>query len=80
MNVMDLSRFEDGRFNIVFDKGTLDSLLCAENAAGNVEKMLNEIYRVLSGNGVYVCISYGSEDTRKPYLVGYILLYYYIIL
>ena len=29
--------------------------------------MLNEIHRVLSPNGVYICISYGVKETRMNY-------------
>ena len=59
--------FKDEEFNIVIDKGTLDSVLCGENAGGNVEKILNEIYRILASNGVFICISYGQEENRKSY-------------
>ena len=30
--------------------------------------MLNEVYRVLTPTGVYVCISHGAEVQRKKYL------------
>ncbi len=64
-----MSEFTDGLYNTVIDKGTLDSILCAENARVQIEKMMNEIYRVLDDNGVFICISYGNEDTRKSLFV-----------
>lgn len=51
--------FEDGSFDVVLDKGTIDSLLCGESSTSNSSKMISEIHRVLSNNGVYIAISYG---------------------
>ena len=55
-------QFEDGTFDCVVDKGTFDSILCGDGSAPNSEQMLNEIYRVLSPTGVYICISYGIPE------------------
>ena len=68
MDVLDM-KFKNSEFDIVIDKGTLDSIFCGDNSAPNVEKMLNEIYRVLSPNGIYICITYGVEEKRKDYFV-----------
>lgn len=68
MDVLDM-KFKNGEFDIVLDKGTLDSVLCGDNSAPNVEKMLSEVYRVLSPNGIYVCVTYGVEEQRKDYFV-----------
>jgi len=65
-----MKSFSNNQFNIVIDKGTLDSILCTENASTLVEKMIDEIYRVLDDNGIFICISYGNEDTRKAYFVS----------
>ena len=61
-------QYEDGTFDAVVDKGTFDSILCGDGSGPNAEQMLNEIYRVLSPNGVYICISYGLPDQRLGYL------------
>ena len=69
INLLDMSEFQSGEFNVVIDKGTLDSVLCAENALPDVYKMMREIYRVLTPTGVYICITYGNEEIRKTLFV-----------
>ena len=50
-------------FDAVIDKACFDAMLCGENTGPNSEAMLNEIHRVLSPNGVYICITYvGKKD------------------
>lgn len=35
--------FADGMFDVVIDKGTLDSILCGEGSSQNAQKMLSEV-------------------------------------
>lgn len=42
--------------------------MCGDGSGPNAEQMLNEIYKVLSPTGVYICISYGLPDQRLGYL------------
>jgi hypothetical protein len=77
MDVMDMSEFKAGEFNVVIDKGTLDSILCGDNSVPNAERMMSEIHRVLTPNGTYVCISYGDESNRAKFFVC--LIYIIII-
>ena len=63
-----MSIFEEGEFDIILDKGTLDSVLCGENAKPLVEKMLEEVYKVMKKGGAFICISYGNENSRLSYL------------
>ena len=65
MNVTNMEEFTNESFNVVFDKALLDSVLCGENALPIVDKMINEIYRVLVNGGYYIVISNGNEETRK---------------
>ena len=58
----------DESFNLVIDKGTLDSLACCESDQKKVEKMLSNVYKMLSPSGSFVCVSRGSPDTRLGYL------------
>jgi ubiquinone/menaquinone biosynthesis C-methylase UbiE len=60
--------FPDGVFNVVMDKGTIDSILCGEGSTHNAHKTLTEVSRVLSPNGVYVAVSHGQPSYRLTYL------------
>jgi len=60
--------FPDGIFNVVIDKGTLDSILCGEGSTHNAQKTLSEVSRVLSPTGYYLCISHGQPAYRLTYL------------
>jgi UDP-glucose 6-dehydrogenase len=74
MDVMDMSDFKQGEFNVIVDKGTLDSVLCGDNSEPNAIKMLSEVYRVLTSNGIYICITYGDEEHRLKYFVKFFLI------
>ena len=65
MNVLDMKDFEDGEFNLVFDKALLDSILCGEEALETVKIMLKEIYRVLAEEGYYIIVSNSDESYRR---------------
>ena len=60
-------QFGDGIFDAVIDKGTFDSILCGDGSGPNAAMMLQEVHRVLSPNGVYICVSYGTKDTRMSF-------------
>ena len=67
MDVRQMSpQIADETFDAVIDKGTFDSILCGDGSGPNAEQMLNEIHRVLSPNGVYICISYGVSVQLFP--------------
>jgi ubiquinone/menaquinone biosynthesis C-methylase UbiE len=62
-----LLSFNDGSFDAIIDKGTLDALLCAEQTAGNA--MLAEVSRVLrSSGGCFVHVTDCPPDKRLPLL------------
>lgn len=60
--------FENGAFDVVIDKATIDSLLCGESSTKNAEMALKEIHRVLSNDGVFILISYGQPEHRNMFL------------
>ena len=60
-------QFEDGSMDAIIDKACFDSILCGEGSGPNSEAMLNEVHRVLSPNGVYICITYGVPENRLGY-------------
>ena len=66
MDARDL-KIGDGLFDAVIDKACFDAVLCGENSGPNSEKMINEVYRVLNPNGVYICVTYGVEKSRLTY-------------
>merc|ERR1711957_1005380 len=67
MDVRSMTNFEDKSFDAVIDKGTFDSILCGDGSGPNAEQALNEIHRVLSDNGVYICVSYGVKESRMSF-------------
>mmetsp|Transcript_7102 Transcript_7102/g.10465 ORF Transcript_7102/g.10465 Transcript_7102/m.10465 type:complete len:200 (+) Transcript_7102:57-656(+) len=67
MDVEDLE-FGDNSFDIIIDKGTFDTILCAEGANRKIEGMLNEIYRVLKRKGKFIMISYAKSQQRSTFL------------
>ncbi|WCJ20817.1 S-adenosyl-L-methionine-dependent methyltransferases superfamily protein [Euphorbia peplus] len=64
MDVRDMSAFQKGSFDAVIDKGTIDSLLCGGNSRRNAVKMLEEVWRVLKDQGVYILVTYGAPIYR----------------
>ena len=69
MDVLEMNEIKSGEYNVVMDKGTLDSVLCGDNSVPNAEKMMSEIYKSLNPNGIYICVSYGDEEHRKKFFV-----------
>lgn len=55
-------------FQLVIDKGTLDSLVCCEGDSRKVEMMLINVYRMLAPGGHFICVSRGAPETRMGYL------------
>ena len=66
---MEMNDLKQGEFNVVVDKGTLDSILCGDNSEPNALKMLSEIHRILTPKGIYICVTYGDEEHRMKYFV-----------
>lgn len=57
--------FQSDRFDLVFDKGTLDSILCGDDAEVSAAKAISEIARVLVPGGVFIMVSHASADHRE---------------
>merc|ERR1712166_42321 len=66
MDVLKLP-FNEGAFEAVIDKGTMDSILCGEGSTKNVAVMCKHISRVLKPGGAYIVVSYGQPDYRMNY-------------
>lgn len=69
MDVTDsLDEVYDQSFNCILDKGTLDCVACAEeDSQGKLERMLENMHRVLAPGGCFICISRGAPETRLIY-------------
>ncbi|XP_015282341.1 PREDICTED: endothelin-converting enzyme 2-like [Gekko japonicus] len=65
--------FRDGSFDVVLEKGTLDSLMVGETdpwhvsreARGRLEQVLAEVSRVLQPRGRFVSITFAQPHFRK---------------
>lgn len=57
MDICSMVDIEDGSFDAVIDKATLDSMLCADGGAESVERMLREVSRVLKPGGHFLLLS-----------------------
>ena len=62
--------FSDGEFSVVLDKGTLDAVMTdeSESTLSTVNKMFEEIDRVLRVGGRYICISLAQDHIIKKVL------------
>ena len=56
MDVRNLE-YQDSFYDAVIDKACLDCLFCGENFIRSVQQALNEIYRVLKEEGIYLFVS-----------------------
>lgn len=67
IDVLNMQEFDSGYFNVIIDKGTLDSVVCSDNSVPDVTKMISEVHRVLVSGGKFICITYGDAEHRKKY-------------
>ena len=42
MDILDMSLYKDGQFDMIIDKSTIDAILCGAQAYANVATMMNE--------------------------------------
>eukprot|EP00929_Paragymnodinium_shiwhaense_P047193 TRINITY_DN23937_c0_g1_i1.p1 TRINITY_DN23937_c0_g1~~TRINITY_DN23937_c0_g1_i1.p1 ORF type:complete len:214 (-),score=49.53 TRINITY_DN23937_c0_g1_i1:377-1018(-) len=57
--------FGDASFDVVFEKGALDAIYTASSDAAR--EVIHEVVRVLRPGGVFVSVSFGSQETRREY-------------
>ena len=58
-NITNLYNLKKNIFDIIIDKGTIDTLACRDYK--NVQKSLYEIINVLKSNGIFILISFSKE-------------------
>jgi ubiquinone/menaquinone biosynthesis C-methylase UbiE len=69
MDIIEPNEIVEGSFDCVIDKGTFDCIACAEDGPQKkIEQMLDNVYRILSPGGCYICVSRGPPETRLVYL------------
>ncbi|KAM0922002.1 hypothetical protein ACQ4PT_006473 [Festuca glaucescens] len=68
MDVRDMSLFADGSFDCVIDKGTLDAMMCGDDAPHGASRMLAEVARITRPGGIYMLITYGAPKERLTLL------------
>ncbi|ETV77274.1 hypothetical protein, variant 1 [Aphanomyces astaci] len=70
MDVRDMSALADNSFDVVIDKGVLDSVVCDVSNSVGATKMIAEVRRVLQAkSSVFFVFSTGSYATRVPYII-----------
>lgn len=63
-----LQSFEDGSYDLIICKGTLDSILCSNGAILKTKQMMEECHRLLdSKHGALFVVSYGAPEDRRVY-------------
>ncbi|XP_064956062.1 uncharacterized protein LOC103979457 isoform X1 [Musa acuminata AAA Group] len=72
MDVRDMSFFDDESFDCVFDKGTLDSLMCGMDAQLSASQMLEEVNRFWS---LAVVSFFCSHLKCQVYVQGYACIF-----
>ena len=55
MGCTNMSTLPDNSFNLVLDRGVIDSLICGNDGHEQVAKALSEIQRVTTGTGQAHC-------------------------
>ena len=71
--VMDARRLDnlpDQCFDLIVDKGLLDSLLCGETNYDDVGLYVAEMHRVLAPGGRFLVVSHSPPNSRLTYLRG----------
>nr|XP_002130342.1 methyltransferase-like protein 13 [Ciona intestinalis] len=79
--VMDVTNmdFENGQYSVVLDKGTLDAMMSDDaGEETTVEKMFDEIDRVLRTGGRYICFSLAQDHIVRK-VVRYFSDHQYLV-
>ena len=66
MDVLQMT-YEDGSFDCIIDKGTLDTIFSTTDVASllKTRKMFQEMERVLKVTGRYICVTLAQDHVRQ---------------
>eukprot|EP00979_Chaetoceros_neogracilis_P006566 scaffold1338_cov272-Chaetoceros_neogracile.AAC.24 len=59
--------YPDSSFDLIINKGAMDSILCSNGAMMNTKKMMKECSRLLKDHGSMIVVSHGKPDDRLLY-------------
>ena len=59
--------YPDSSFDLIINKGTMDSILCSDGALTNTKNMMKECSRLLKDHGSMIVVSHGKPDDRLLY-------------
>ncbi len=68
MDVRELDSLPDHCFDLIVDKGLLDSLLCGDTNYDDVGRYVGEMHRVLAAGGCFLVVSHSPPSSRLSYL------------
>ena len=68
MDVRDMKALKTSAYDLIIDKGTLDSILCGTDSNKHSTQMLTECRRLLTASGILLVITYGAPSNRLSYL------------
>lgn len=76
-SIMDATHldYDSDSFDLVIDKGLMDSFACMSGSKGIIRRYLAEVVRVLRPGGKFLCVSKEEQRMRQEYFVASNLSY-----
>lgn len=68
LDIRDMACLQDEAFDLIIDKGTLDSLYCGPNTDSDVSSTSSEVSRLLKNGGKYLLITHMSAKERLDFI------------
>jgi len=78
MDALEMGMLPSSCFDIVLDKGLVDSVVCSEQSSTCMQRLVEGMHRVLRENGLYILISHGKPATRIPYFLESAMQYEHV--
>jgi SAM-dependent methyltransferase len=65
LNIIEPTEFKAQEFDLIIDKGTMDSQMCSDVAASNIDELFRDISRILKPGGYFIVVSSGPDELRR---------------